>query len=252
PRVHAVRRPHPADLRRLPRRGHRRDRHAARAGGRALRRRLRAPHARHRRGDGGAGSRRDRRGHRRGQRLCRAEPDAPDRRRGAADLAALETLGRLLAGAERPVVVAGGGIWWDDAAAALTAFATRAGLPVFMNGAGRGALPTSHANAFAQARSTALARADLVLVLGAPLDFRLGYGRPPTSRSRITGSPPRSRAWSHPRRSWSATAATWSVARRRSSRSTGRGSGSIPARSAVSASVPPSRSPPSSCTPSAP
>src|SRR5204862_5105547 len=46
--------------------------------------------------------------------------------------------------------------------------------------AGRGALPTSHANAFAQARSTALARADLVLVLGAPLDFRLGYGRPPT------------------------------------------------------------------------
>src|SRR5206468_623578 len=174
------------------------------------------------------------------------------RPRGAADPAALETLGRLLAGAERPVVVAGGGIWWDDAAAALTAFATRAGLPVFMNGAGRGALPTSHANAFAQARSTALARADLVLVLGAPLDFRLGYGRPPTSRSRITGSPPRSRAWSHPRRSWSATAATWSVARRRSSRSTGRGSGSIPARSAVSASVPPSRSPPSSCTPSAP
>src|SRR5881409_104164 len=102
------------------------------------------------------------------------------RPRGAADPAALETLGRLLAGAERPVVVAGGGIWWDDAAAALTAFATRAGLPVFMNGAGRGALPTSHANAFAQARSTALARADLVLVLGAPLDFRLGYGRPPT------------------------------------------------------------------------
>src|SRR5207245_6745402 len=102
------------------------------------------------------------------------------RPRGAADPAALETLGRLLAGAERPVVVAGGGIWWDDAAAALTAFATRAGLPVFMNGAGRGALPTSHANAFAQARSTALARADVVVVLGTPLDFRLGYGRPPT------------------------------------------------------------------------
>jgi acetolactate synthase-1/2/3 large subunit len=53
-------------------------------------------------------------------------------------------------------------------------------VPVFMNGAGRGALPATHVNAFAQARSMALASADLVLVLGTPLDFRLGYGRPPT------------------------------------------------------------------------
>ncbi len=101
------------------------------------------------------------------------------RPRAAADPAALDALARLLAESERPVVVAGGGIWWDDAAAALTAFAQRAGVPVFMNGAGRGALPTSHPNAFAQARGMALGAADLVLVLGAPLDFRLGYGRPP-------------------------------------------------------------------------
>jgi acetolactate synthase I/II/III large subunit len=102
------------------------------------------------------------------------------RPRAAADSRALATLERLLGGAQRPVVVAGGGIWWDDAAQALEAFATRAGVPVFMNGAGRGALPATHPNAFAQARSMALARADLVLVLGTPLDFRLGYGRPPT------------------------------------------------------------------------
>jgi len=53
-------------------------------------------------------------------------------------------------------------------------------VPVFMNGAGRGALPTTHPNAFSQARGMALGAADLVLVLGTPLDFRLGYGRPPT------------------------------------------------------------------------
>ncbi|HEU5324043.1 MAG TPA: thiamine pyrophosphate-dependent enzyme, partial [Methylomirabilota bacterium] len=93
---------------------------------------------------------------------------------------ALAQLERLLAGAERPVVVAGGGVWWDDAAKALAAFAERAGVPVFMNGAGRGALPTAHPCALAQARGAALGGADLVLVLGAPLDFRLGYGRPPT------------------------------------------------------------------------
>jgi acetolactate synthase-1/2/3 large subunit len=101
------------------------------------------------------------------------------RPRPAAEPEAIARLERLWASAERPVVVAGSGVWWDDAATSLAAFAERAGVPVFMNGAGRGALPTAHPNAFSQARGFALGGADLVLVLGAPLDFRLGYGRPP-------------------------------------------------------------------------
>jgi acetolactate synthase I/II/III large subunit len=113
-------------------------------------------------------------------RLAPIPTDYVHRPRAAADSRTLAALEHLLADAHRPVVVAGGGIWWDDAARALEAFATRAGVPVFMNGAGRGALPASHVNAFAQARSMALSRADLVLILGTPLDFRLGYGRPPT------------------------------------------------------------------------
>jgi len=102
------------------------------------------------------------------------------RTRAAIEADALGRLDALLAGAERPVVIAGGGVYWDDAAKSLAAFAERAGLPVFMNGAGRGALATDHPNAFFQTRGWALGHADLVLVLGAPLDFRLGYGRPPT------------------------------------------------------------------------
>ncbi len=101
------------------------------------------------------------------------------RPRPAADPDALARLARLLADAERPVVVAGGGVYWDDAAKSLATFAERAGVPVFMNGAGRGALATTHPNAFSQARGFALGHADLVLALGAQLDFRLGYGRPP-------------------------------------------------------------------------
>ena len=97
-----------------------------------------------------------------------------------ADPAAVERLARLVAQASRPVVVAGSGVWWDDAAGALAAFAEAAGVPVFMNGAGRGCLPAEHPLAFAQARSAALGAADVVLVLGTPLDFRLGYGRPPS------------------------------------------------------------------------
>jgi acetolactate synthase-1/2/3 large subunit len=86
----------------------------------------------------------------------------------------------LVSRAERPVVVAGSGVYWDDAAGALASFADAAGVPVFMNGAGRGSLPPGHPSAFAHARGWALGNADLVLALGAPLDFRLGYGRPPS------------------------------------------------------------------------
>ena len=102
------------------------------------------------------------------------------RTRAAVESATLGRLEALLAAAERPVVMAGGGVYWDDAAKSLAAFAERAGAPVFMNGAGRGALPTDHPSAFFQTRGWALGHADVVLVLGAPLDFRLGYGRPPT------------------------------------------------------------------------
>ncbi len=97
-----------------------------------------------------------------------------------ADPAAVARMAELLERARRPLVIAGSGVYWDDAAGPLAALAERAGLPVFMNGAGRGTLPADHPCAFAHARGWALARADLVLVLGTPLDFRLGYGRPPT------------------------------------------------------------------------
>ena len=102
------------------------------------------------------------------------------RRPSAPDAGGIEELVGLLARAERPVVMAGSGVYWDDAAADLRALAEAAGGPVFTNGAGRGCLPTAHPMAFAQARGFALGQSDLVLVFGTPLDFRLGYGRPPT------------------------------------------------------------------------
>jgi acetolactate synthase-1/2/3 large subunit len=98
----------------------------------------------------------------------------------AGDPSAIERLAQVLTGAARPVVMAGSGVYWDDAGAPLAAFAEAAGIPVFMNGAGRGSLAADHPLAFAHARGFALGQADVVLVLGAPLDFRLGYGRPPT------------------------------------------------------------------------
>jgi acetolactate synthase-1/2/3 large subunit len=82
----------------------------------------------------------------------------------------------LLARAERPAVIAGSSIWWDDAATQLAAFAERLGAPVYLNGAGRGCLPADHPHFFTHTRKEALAEADVVLIAGTPLDFRLGYG----------------------------------------------------------------------------
>jgi 3D-(3,5/4)-trihydroxycyclohexane-1,2-dione acylhydrolase (decyclizing) len=59
------------------------------------------------------------------------------RTRAAVETATLGRLEALLASTDRLVVMAGGGIYWDDAPKSLAAFAERAGVPVFMNGAGR-------------------------------------------------------------------------------------------------------------------
>ncbi|HEX6701569.1 MAG TPA: thiamine pyrophosphate-binding protein [Gaiellaceae bacterium] len=83
----------------------------------------------------------------------------------------------LLTDAERPVVIAGSGIWWDGAWKQLAAFAGNGRLPVYLNGSGRGALPPEHELYFQHSRGAALAAADVVCVVGAPLDFRLKFGR---------------------------------------------------------------------------
>jgi acetolactate synthase-1/2/3 large subunit len=82
----------------------------------------------------------------------------------------------LLATAERPVIIAGSDVWGGDAIVELRAAAEALQIPVFTNGMGRGALPPGHPLAFAKARRPALNEADVVAVIGTPLDFRLGFG----------------------------------------------------------------------------
>jgi thiamine pyrophosphate-dependent acetolactate synthase large subunit-like protein len=100
--------------------------------------------------------------------------------RSPGDLAKLEEALELLADAERPILLGGSSIWWDDAAAPLERLASRTGLPVYLNGMGRGALPPDHPAFFQASRKEALAQADVVLDVGTPLDFRVGYGTEPT------------------------------------------------------------------------
>ncbi|GAA1789774.1 acetolactate synthase [Luedemannella flava] len=82
----------------------------------------------------------------------------------------------LLAAAQRPVIIAGSDVYSGDATAALREAAEALHVPVFTNGMGRGSLPAGHALAFAKARRAALRGADVVAVVGTPLDFRLNFG----------------------------------------------------------------------------
>lgn len=88
----------------------------------------------------------------------------------------LDRAAALLAGAERPVIMAGTGLYWGRGEAELRALSDQLGVPVFLNGLGRGCLPADHEHFFARARGTALKGADVALVIGAQLDFRLGFG----------------------------------------------------------------------------
>lgn len=83
----------------------------------------------------------------------------------------------LLRTAQKPIIIAGTQVYWDAAHDALRDVTEQTGIPVFTNGAGRGTLPMTHPNCFKSARSSTLREADLVLLIGTPLDFRLKYGQ---------------------------------------------------------------------------
>ncbi|MEA2484244.1 MAG: hypothetical protein QOC55_2191, partial [Thermoleophilaceae bacterium] len=95
----------------------------------------------------------------------------------AADGAAIERAAELLRGAERPVVMAGTGLYWAHGEGALRALAEELSVPVFLNGLARGCLPADHERFFSRARGQALKGADVAIVIGVPMDFRLGFGQ---------------------------------------------------------------------------
>ena len=95
------------------------------------------------------------------------------------DLDAVRDAAFALNAAARPVVIAGGGVWWAHAEAEVRALVEGGNLPLTVNGMARGMLPPSDPLFFSRARSKALREADVALVLGARLDFRLNFGQPP-------------------------------------------------------------------------
>jgi acetolactate synthase-1/2/3 large subunit len=101
-----------------------------------------------------------------------APPSLPEPRPAAG----VEEAAALLDGAERPAIMAGTGLYWGRGERQLQALAEALGIPVFLNGLGRGCIAADHELAFSRARGAGLKGADVALVVGVPIDFRLGFG----------------------------------------------------------------------------
>lgn len=111
-----------------------------------------------------------------------AELDSEHEQQGAgaggrgASAEALERAAALLAAAERPVIMAGTDLYWGHGEQALLDLAHTLRIPVFLNGLARGCLAADDELFFSRVRSQALKDADVALVVGVPMDFRLGFG----------------------------------------------------------------------------
>jgi oxalyl-CoA decarboxylase len=85
----------------------------------------------------------------------------------------------LLAEAQRPLVVLGKGAAYAQADNEIQAFIEATGLPYLPMSMAKGLLPDSHPQSVAAARSLALRRADVVMLVGARLNWLLGHGEAP-------------------------------------------------------------------------
>jgi acetolactate synthase-1/2/3 large subunit len=105
--------------------------------------------------------------------------------RSLGDPAGVEELARILATSERPCVLLGSQVWTCRAAGAAEALCRAYDMPAYMNGAARGSLPPGHPHHFQLTRRYAFGRADVILIVGTPFDFRMGYGKRLPARATV-------------------------------------------------------------------
>jgi oxalyl-CoA decarboxylase len=92
---------------------------------------------------------------------------------------------RLLTGAQRPLIVLGKGAAYAQADNMIRQFIETTGIPYLPMSMAKGLLPDSHPQSVAAARSLALARADVAVLVGARLNWLLGHGESPAWSSDV-------------------------------------------------------------------
>lgn len=93
------------------------------------------------------------------------------------DPAGIEALADILTRSEKPCVLLGTQVWTTRGTDAAVQFCRDLDIPAFMNGSARGTLPPGDPHHFHLSRRYAFNNADVIVIVGTPFDFRMGYGR---------------------------------------------------------------------------
>ncbi|HXW43062.1 MAG TPA: thiamine pyrophosphate-binding protein [Xanthobacteraceae bacterium] len=93
------------------------------------------------------------------------------------DLKDVERLADILLDAERPAILFGQQVWAARGHEEAIALLRGLDIPGYFNGGSRGLLPPGDPHHFDRTRSLAFAKADVVVIVGTPFDFRMGYGK---------------------------------------------------------------------------
>ena len=89
----------------------------------------------------------------------------------------IEKLADILVNAERPAILYGQQVWTARGHKEAIALLRGLDIPGYFNGASRGLLPPGDPHHFDRTRSQAFANADVIVIVGTPFDFRMGYGK---------------------------------------------------------------------------
>ena len=93
------------------------------------------------------------------------------------DPADIEKLADILVNAERPAILYGQQVWAARGHQEAIALLRGLDIPGYFNGASRGLLPPADPHHFDRTRSLAFTKADVLIIVGTPFDFRMGYGK---------------------------------------------------------------------------
>jgi acetolactate synthase-1/2/3 large subunit len=93
------------------------------------------------------------------------------------DPADIEKLADILVKSERPCVLLGTQVWTSRGHNEAIEFVRSLNIPAYFNGSGRGLLPPGDPHYFHRTRGDAFKKADVIIIVGTPFDFRMGYGK---------------------------------------------------------------------------
>ncbi len=97
--------------------------------------------------------------------------------RSLGDPADIEKLADLLVDSERPAILLGSQVWTVRGHAEAVDLVRKLNIPAYFNGSGRGLLPPGDPHHFHRTRRDAFNKADVIVIVGTPFDFRMGYGK---------------------------------------------------------------------------